>query len=153
MPVPGVIRRLAGVDYSAQRTFFVTLCVKDRMGVFRDRRLAELAQREILERRNDGWYWLLSYCIMPDHVHLLLRLKTPRRGLSRVVTALKNAIYYGAARIGLSVDWQLGYHDHVLRQFESVSTFARYILENPIRKSMVREYTDYQFCGVVDSWM
>ncbi len=152
MPVPGIIPRLAGADYSGQRTFFVTLCVKDRKEVFRDPRLAELAKAEVIDRRDAGWYWLLCYCVMPDHVHLLLRLRGPGTSLSRIMTAPKNSIYYRARRAGAVINWQLGYHDRVLRHYESVRLYARYVLANPVRAGIVRQHTDYPFCGIIDRW-
>jgi len=149
MPVPGVIQRLRGVDYQTSRTFFVTLCVRDRRRAFDDAGTARRAQDIILKYRAAGWYYLLCYCIMPDHIHLLIRLRSSQRSLSRVVVSLKNKIRY--ATHGL-VEWQYGYHDHVLRPYESVRLFVRYILANPVRAALVRDTGDYPFGGIVDPW-
>ena len=43
--------------------------------------------------------------------------------------------------------WQPSYYDHVLRDDEETSRAVRYVLENPVRKGIVREFADYPFSG------
>jgi len=46
--------------------------------------------------------------------------------------------------------WQPSFYDHVLRNDEDVFKFAKYILNNPVRRKIVTNYKDYQFSGPID---
>ena len=39
------------------------------------------------------------------------------------------------------------YYEHVLRNDEDVKSIARYILENPVRKKLANDFTNYPFSG------
>ncbi len=43
--------------------------------------------------------------------------------------------------------WQDRFYDHVLRKDEDIDKHAQYILENPVRKGLVREVLEYQYIG------
>jgi hypothetical protein len=43
--------------------------------------------------------------------------------------------------------WQNGYFEHVIRDDEVTQIIAKYILENPVRRSLVKEPMDYLFSG------
>ena len=148
----GVIKRLGAIDYAAERTFFVTFCVKDRARVFADPHIASIMRDVVLRYRSAGWFWLLCYCIMPDHVHLLLKLRTQQRTLARVIATIKNRTTYLSRACGTDIKWQWGFHDRAKREHETADDYPRYILENPVRGGLVGEYPDYPFCGIVDYW-
>jgi putative transposase len=152
MPTHGVIHRLRTVDYAQEYTFLVTFCVRDRVKSFADHRVATLARDVLLEYREAQWYRLWCYCIMPDHVHLMIRLLGRTRSLSRVVASIKNKITYRVRSLGVRIAWQHGFHDRVKRSFESLDEYATYILANPVRAGLVRECVEYPYCGIVDVW-
>jgi putative transposase len=152
MPTFGVIRRLGTVNYANEFAFFVTFCVRNRVKAFSDSRIASLARDVLFEYREAKWYRLWCYCIMPDHVHLMIRLLGRSRSLSRVVATLKNKITYRARCTGVRIAWQHGFHDRVKRSFEHIDEYATYILANPVRAGLVKECIEYPFCGIVDIW-
>jgi putative transposase len=152
MPTRGTYPRLHSFDYRRQRTYFVTFCAKNRRSLFADPTAARIAKQVVVDYRDREWFWLLSYCIMPDHVHLLLRLWNGDRSLSQVVGVIKNQITYRARRVHLCADWQKGFHDRVKRADEDERYIARYIVENPVRAGLVERYDQYEFAGIVDDW-
>jgi putative transposase len=91
------------------------------------------------------------YCLMPDHMHLLIAgwdAATDQRLLVRFLR--KHLAPMLAQR---NVAWQKQPYDHVLREqerepggFESV---ARYIMENPVRAALVGERSEWSFTGCV----
>ena len=87
---------------------------------------------------------IYAWCIMPDHVHLLLQ------GLEIVefVRLFKGKM----TPIGRAIDpdrrlWQRSFYDHALRKEESLSEIACYIWENPVRAAMVEDATAYPWSG------
>lgn len=86
--------------------------------------------------RNDAQ--TLAYVLMPDHLHWLMGLGK-RRQLSTVVGTIKSISAHQAGR----PLWQDGFHDHALRDEESLVEVARYIVANPLRAGLVKRLSEY----------
>lgn len=90
-----------------------------------------------------------SYCLMPDHAHLVwmgLRPDTEQRnGMAFLRTCLEPAL--------APAKFQPQAHDSVLRENEREhDAFARvcfYVLDNPVQAGLVEKPEQWQFCGVV----
>ena len=106
----------------------------------------------IFRYRERGWYWLLSYCVMPDHVHMLLKLRSAERSLSRIIATLKHESMKSLKGMGEMIRWHYGYYDRILRGNDSEFRIAYYITQNPVRAGLVREATEYRWCGIVDQF-
>ena len=144
--------RLQTHTYKTKRSYFVTFCVYNRVPVFSDQAVAKIAQSVIREYRDKGFYWLPAYCVMPDHIHLLIIPISPDRHVSRIVATLKNAINLTLRRLKKRVRWQWGYYDRILRDGEGTLDVAKYILMNPVRKGLVEDYRHWPFGEIVDRW-
>lgn len=103
--------------------------------------LADPGNAEIVERalkHFDGQrYEILSWCVMPNHVHLILETHSEHR-LEEVVKSLKG---FTAREINKRIGregpfWQAEYFDHMLRNGEDLLKFSTYILENPIKAGL-----------------
>ena len=138
------------VDYASQRVFFITFCVWDRCRVFAKSEAAEAVRDTILRYREREWYWLLCYCVMPDHVHLLVKPRSSKHNLSRIVATLKNESAKNLHSIGVVCRWQYGYFDKILRGCDSEFGIARYITRNPVRAGIVLEADAYPYAAIVD---
>ncbi len=152
MPKQGTIPRLRGLDYTARRPYFVTFVTRRREPLFSNAETAALARDVILRYRALEWYWLGCYCVMPDHVHLVLTPLEAKRTLSTVVAAIKNQISYRARCAGRGVRWQMGYHDRVVREHERTKAYLEYVIANPVRKGLVSDFRQYPYSGIVDWW-
>lgn len=130
----------------------MTFCVYDRIRTFAAAPAAELVKRVILSYRSREYYYLPAYCVMPDHVHLLMIPRSPTRHISRIVATIKNASIVALKSKGMNVRWQWGYYDRILRQSESTARVAEYILMNPVRKGLVDDFRQWPYSGIVDRW-
>ena len=153
--------RLPGYDYSAPGTYFVTICTANRKktlsrisvgaihespvtvltpyGQVVDDVIACLPERFGIE--------VDRYVIMPNHIHLLLRIpeetaraihESPLRKrdlLPQIVGYLKmNASKQIHAKTATTQPlFQRSYHDHIIRGDADYDKIARYIAENPAR--------------------
>jgi putative transposase len=91
---------------------------------------------------------VLAYCVMPDHIHLVVQGVTDRSELRRCVKLMKQRVEYVARREFQVLHlWQNGYYDHLLRSRHAVEDAIRYVLENPVRAGFARRIGDYPFCG------
>lgn len=98
-----------------------------------------------------------AYCFMPDHLHLLLEGEARDADLKRLITVFKqiSGYKYGqgvSQRFSAEKEsklWQPSFYDHVLRKDEDLLDVVRYILDNPVRKGLVRNYTEYMHSGSI----
>jgi REP element-mobilizing transposase RayT len=90
-----------------------------------------------LRFREGKHYRLLAWCIMPNHVHVVVRL-FPGRKLAKVVKAWKNfsakAANQALGRKGRF--WQPEYYDRLIRNGDELSRAIRYVVENPAKAGL-----------------
>jgi REP element-mobilizing transposase RayT len=107
------------------------------------RLLAELA----LERGTDLYAW----CIMPDHVHLLMQ----DQDIVKFVRLFKGRMTPKSRTLDPTRSlWQRSFYDHALRKEESLETVAVYIWQNPVSAGLVEHAAVYPWSGslVWPSW-
>jgi putative transposase len=139
--------RLDRFEYIGFHRYFLTFCTRSRSTIFIDAIIARDTLAQILRTASEEHFSVLAYCLMPDHVHLLVEGTTQRADLRRFAKMSKQrsgAIHALRSRERL---WQEGYHDHILRKDEDLKSVARYILENPVRAGLVRAPTEYPYLG------
>ena len=143
--------RLESYDYSSTGAYFVTVCTLKRQNYFWSKVGATSGRPPDIELSLCGKivgeaipnitiaYPELSvdsYVIMPNHIHLLLRVRADERGrpmvaptISRVIKQLKG---YVSKQIGKTI-WQKSFYDHIIRDREDYEEHLKYISENPVR--------------------
>ena len=174
--------RLPDYDYSSEGVYFLTLCTKDRAPILSNikkanendeavaaislTQLGSIVQEYILSIPKAYPYINVdSYVIMPDHVHLLLRITSvPTRRAESLAQPFATKERYGCgiplagARPTASVIaqtvavfkrltnrdckqtlWQDGYYDHIIRDAQDYQTRIEYIETNPLRKILNKE--------------
>ena len=109
-------------------------------------------------------YELIAYCIMPNHVHLLIslanqvvdeeqyylsdeELSLAYRPLHEVMRRIKGAsarlINLQLGRTGTAF-WQKDSYDHFVRNAKSLENIWWYILNNPVKAGLVAEVKDFE---------
>jgi REP element-mobilizing transposase RayT len=141
-------RNLPHLQRDAKR-HFVTFVTKDRWA------LPEWARDIVLEcvRHDDATrYELDAAIVMPDHAHLVLTpgIDEQRQRvipLFEIMKAIKGAsahkINEHLGRHGTV--WQEESFDWVLRSSEDIYAKVLYVLENPVRRGLVREWREYKW--------
>jgi REP element-mobilizing transposase RayT len=139
--------RLNKMAYQGPLTIALTLCFHKGIDVIE----ADLSDK-VLEVINyvKGKYDLdiYAYCLMPDHLHLLVSLKDDKRNILDIVKHFKSKVSFELkGRYTAKQLWQDRFYDHVLRKDEDIYKQARYILENPVRKGLVIDFMEYKCMG------
>ena len=94
---------------------------------------------------------ILTYCLMPDHLHLLLTPGENQASVPKFMQIFKGKTTHIFWKCGFKGRlWQKSYYDHIMRSSEDVHETAKYILNNPVRKNMVTEISEYPFSGIAD---
>ena len=137
-------------------TYFVTICVADRVHAFGEVVAGEMCPTPLGIVANDYWeaipqhhpgVTLYEFVLMPDHVHGVLELAPERQAdgggspvdLRAVIRGYKAAVTSQARRMGIPFAWQTRFHDHVVRHQDERLRIEQYIRNNPVRWQEGRE--------------
>ena len=147
--------RIKNYDYSSAGAYFITICTKNRAEILcnivggdvldapikvRLLPYGEIAEKYI-KQLNEYYENILveKYVIMPDHIHILLRVKKgasrtspPTRqhsSVSRYVSTFKR---FCNKEYGENI-WQESFFDHIIRNNEDYEEHIKYIHENPTK--------------------
>jgi putative transposase len=107
-----------------------------------------------------------TYCLMPDHLHLMFlglavasdqlnAVKFLRLHLNRLLAGDPLQILAALSRAQPQGEWKLQpqAHDHVLREEErkqgAFASVCFYVMANPVRAKLVEKETDWRFSGAV----
>ena len=125
--------------------YAVTTVTLNREPIFRESMAANAVMEAVLFGKRQEWYYLLSFVIMPDHMHLII---VPRdKNISQCMKSIKG---FSARKINSMFDrrgsvWQNGFYDYILDNEEKVLSRMRYIEDNPVRKGIVTKTEDYRY--------
>lgn len=158
--------RLQNYDYSTPGAYFVTICTHERRCI-----LSEIAVGAAISRPPE--VWLTPYgeivdlairnipsaypnvsvdhsVIMPNHVHLILRIHPVESGrmisaptLSTIVGQMKR----WASKQANTALWQKSYHEHVIRSEDDYLQIWEYIENNPAKWAEDRYYAQLAHKG------
>jgi putative transposase len=153
---------LQGFNYSSHEdVFFLTICTADKQPYFSDPNISRVIVDELAYRRANKEIKLFCYCIMPDHLHMLISLEENyakqkgafgERTLQHWVSAFKRHTARISGQIrNIRPLWQSNFYDHVVRKDESLVEICSYILNNPVRKELVLSWEEYPHSGIGDN--
>ena len=125
----------------------MTSCTCRRTPYFADPQHAEEMAAQIVPTFAMQAFEVVVYCVMPDHVHVLLEGQTDDADFRRAVRVWKLVCGH---RWRMSHDvplWQVGYFDRVLREEDDTRAVVGYILNNPVRAGLAVRAVEYPFSG------
>jgi putative transposase len=143
--------RVEGFNYLGPYRYFVTFCTFERRDLLSDVVTAQSVLSQFRRTSHRNKFAILAYCLMPDHVHLLLEGRSERSDFRGLIKSLKQSSGQRYASRAKQRLWQEGYWDRVLRPDDDAKKIARYIVENPVRAGLVRCAVDYPLVGS-DVW-
>ena len=145
--MPNRPSRLNGFSYIGAYQYFLTICTDRREACFKEKPEAVWITKHITQFFEGRQFAVIAFCVMPDHVHLLLEGLTDDADLKAVMHDWKlRTGFEWKQRTGRRL-WQEGFYDHVLREDDSIVAIVRYILNNPHRAGLVVEGMPYEFAG------
>jgi putative transposase len=89
-------------------------------------------------------YNLLCYCVMPNHVHVVVALPDDAPFLSRTLQRIKGYTALQANKwLGRTgAFWQAESYDHVVRNGELARIIA-YVVENPVKAGLLEDWQQW----------
>lgn len=111
----------------------------------RDKAIADIVAAEI-RRLNEAGCVVICYCIMPNHVHLVVQLPA---NLPQPFAKLMQALKGRSARqanllLGRSGPfWQHESYDHVVRHATELERVTAYVLNNPVKAGLCNGWAEW----------
>jgi len=134
-------------DVFRNGAFFVsvTICTANRTRFLTEPKPAAIVCEEIEKLHNERSP-VLGYCIMPDHVHMIVIHRC--LSLTETVRIFKGRSSFRIRRDRPQIEvWQTGYFDHIIRQTEGIYRSLEYVFLNPVRQKLVEDWWDWPWTG------
>lgn len=131
--------RLKKYDYTTPGYYFITICTKGRENILcdvvgDDAHIVPKPYGIIVEKYIKSIPGIDKYVIMPDHLHLIIKIENgpmwasaPTKSISQIVKSFKILV---TKEIGRSI-FQRSFFDHVIRNEEDYLETWNYIESNP----------------------
>jgi len=125
--------------------YLVTTTVYQRQPFLQGDAAAQVVLSSLRWLENEKGSALSAAVVMPDHVHFVIALGTS--SLAQLIHSFKsftaNKINGLLGRSGQF--WQEQYHDHAIRKDEVLNDVVLYLLNNPVRAGLVKDFHDWPF--------
>ncbi|MBQ8757046.1 MAG: transposase [Oscillospiraceae bacterium] len=147
------INRLADYDYNQNGAYFITICTQDRKPILSQivgdgspvpKTAGLIAEKTIMQITEK--YPSVSvekHVIMPDHIHILLRIDNgtgnPSPTLGNIIGWYKYQVTKEVNRQNYTAGeklFQRSYYDHVIRNQQDYNAVWEYIEQNPRKRMM-----------------
>jgi putative transposase len=120
----------------AMETYALTTSTYQRRALFVVTANAELLVKTLFHYRDQGRYGLHGFVVMPEHLHVLLT-PAPDQTIERCAQCIKGGFSHEVrAQFGGEV-WQVGFHEHRIRDGEDFRKQLGYIAANPGKRGLV----------------
>ena len=120
---------------------------------------------ENMKRRDREFYKLICFCIMSNHVHAVftpllnersltevkhsspLRFKSKNATLGEIMQSLKGCTAREANKIlnRAGKFWEIESYDHEVRNGEELDRIVKYVLNNPVKAGLVKNWRDWRW--------
>ena len=125
----------------------VTVAVKARRPVFVKAELATAALDTLRHLADEHDVPVYAYCIMPDHVHMVLS-PSNTCDIITFVGRFKNLVLRTTwTHEEMGSFWQRSFWDHFVRDDQDLRQLVDYVLANPVRAGLVQEWSQYPYSG------
>jgi REP element-mobilizing transposase RayT len=112
--------------------------------------IAQVVADSILFHNGD-WFDVLAYCIMPNHVHVVLTpyasSDTTDYSLTKITHNIKRNSANHANKIldRTGAFWQHESYDHFARDEKELERIIKYVLYNPVKARLVKEQSQWKW--------
>ncbi|MEE8470413.1 MAG: transposase, partial [Dehalococcoidia bacterium] len=143
--------RLKDFDYTSPGVaYHISIGANERRSIFAEPFINQKVIGALRSSAELYGYELIAYCLMPDHLHVLVQAGERPKDLRRFVRGFKSYCTAASHVTPSKRLWQRGFYEHILRKEENAADVAEYILNNPIRKGLVEERDQYEWCELVE---
>jgi len=95
-------------------------------------------------------YDLYAFCIMPNHVHIVIKplIKDTDNyySITEIMKTLKSATAHkiNAVRNSKGKVWMTESYDHIIRDEKELNNILNYVINNPVKSGMAERWEDWE---------
>jgi putative transposase len=139
--------RLPAPHYIGQRIYFLTICCDARKTRLRGEPFVLDVLRLLKECAAEFGFLLHAFCVMPDHIHVLVQGVHAFSDAREFTRLFKQHTAYAFRKISPDRLWEKSYYDYILRPSDSIESVAGYIWWNPVRRGLCVRPEEFPFSG------
>ena len=130
-------------------TYFVRWCTAGGEPILAQDAAAAEVFSALRYAEEQAWVLVIGYVIMPDHVHILMKLE----GLKPLCDVIRSLKGYTGRRIGELLGrrgpvWQDQYYEHLVRNPAERDGYLNYMAMNPVARGLAARPGEYKWASV-----
>jgi REP element-mobilizing transposase RayT len=105
---------------------------------------------EAIKYQDGKQYVLNAFCVLPNHVHLVIDVQRSSASLYKILQKLKSYTAIQANNIlhRSGAFWHHESYDHVVRDGSEFERIVWYILQNPVKANLCKSWEDWKWSYV-----
>ena len=138
-------------EHAAANFFHVMIQGNNKNNIFNTNELKIKYKQYIYEKRNDYDIKIIAYCIMDNHVHLLVHCQDIAN-MSNFMKSLNQSYsqYYNRINDRIGTIFRGRYKSENIMNQKYLENCINYIHANPVKAGIVREMNEYNFSSYND---
>lgn len=106
--------------------------------------IAEINKKAI-HHYDEKYYTLISYCIMSNHIHLVIKLTDNAPDLSQIMHSIKR---FTAKESNIILNrkgafWMRESYDHLIRNSNELRNIVNYVINNPVKGGLTDNWKNW----------
>ena len=135
--------------YKGYNVVSFTLCVDGRGPLFTDRSIADKFLEILRLENKKNKCKNIAYVFMPDHLHLIQEGIAEDSDVWKAIVDFKQKTGFWMSK-NSNFRWQKDFYDYIHRKKDDIKVHVNYVFENPVRKQLATDFTDYKLLGSLD---
>jgi REP element-mobilizing transposase RayT len=86
---------------------------------------------------------------MPEHVHTVVIGSEAQSDALRSMEMFKQASGWWLKNNQPAIEWEKSFYDRIARSIYEVADLTRYLVNNPVRRGLVKDWREYPFTGAI----
>jgi REP element-mobilizing transposase RayT len=126
-----------------------TVCAEDKRPILLTDAVRDEMIRALPVAAEIAGCQLMAWCLMPDHVHTLLRVGPGGGDILRFLHSYKSWTGRVMSEAGLAGTWERSFWDRHARSRDDISSLISYVLHNPVRAGVSETWEAWpysEFC-------
>ena len=148
-PIREKPHRLPDAYYVGQKCVAFTACENRRQRRLANDEIHAMVRDTLANATTMHGCTVPVYCLMPDHLRVLLYGTTPQSRAKDAMIRFKRDSGMWLAANRPDLEWQEDFYDHIIRRSEGWEVQARYAALNPVRARFAEDIFAWPYTGSI----
>ena len=140
-------KHLPDFPYIGKFSYALEFTTEQRAVLLQERPAIDLVVQQFLRASGEEGFVIVTYCLMPDHAHLVVDGERDNSDCLAFIKAAKQYSGYYFKQAYRRRLWQRYGHERFIRDDMERALTIRYLLANPVKAGLVSDPRDYHGLG------